>query len=132
MKEILTLIIFISNVFQVRNDSVLVNMVNFSGYAEGEYFKGYILPGAVDTQTIQPDGSTHLSARYMLKGIDQNGDSCQIYINNEVTNDTPKGYTRPTIVTDSRVLSSLITGKLVGKMNTAGDSLKIRIFVSEK
>lgn len=29
MKEILTLIIFISNVFQVENDSVLVNMANF-------------------------------------------------------------------------------------------------------
>ena len=44
MKEILTLIIFISNIFQVENDSVLVNMVSFSGYAEGEYFKGNILP----------------------------------------------------------------------------------------
>ncbi len=72
MKEILTLIIFISNIFQVENDSVLVNM------------------------------------------------------------DTPKGYTRPTIVTDSRLLSSLITGKLVGKMDTTGGSFKIRIFVSEK
>ena len=54
MKEILTLIIFISNIFQVENDSVLVNMVSFSGYAEGEYFKGNILPGAVDTQTVLP------------------------------------------------------------------------------
>lgn len=62
---------FISNIFQVENDSVLVNMVSFSGYAEGEYFKGNILPGTVDTQTVLPDGSTHLSARYMLKGIDQ-------------------------------------------------------------
>ena len=43
MKEILTLIIFISNIFQVKNDSVLVNMVSFSGYAEGEYFKGNIV-----------------------------------------------------------------------------------------
>ena len=131
MKEILTLIIFISNIFQVENDSVLVNMVSFSGYAESEYFKGNILPGAVDTPFL-PDGSTHLSARYMLKGIDQNKDSCHIYINNEVTSDTPKGYTRPTIVTDSRLLSSLITGKLVGKMDTTGGSFKIRIFVSEK
>lgn len=62
MKEILTLIIFISNIFQVKNDSVLVNMVSFSGYAEGEYFKGNILPGTVDTQTVLPDGSTSLSA----------------------------------------------------------------------
>ena len=85
MKEILTLIIFISNIFQVENDSVLVNMVSFSGYAEGEYFKGNILPGAVDTQTVLPDGSTHLSARYMLKGIDQNKDSCRIYINNDIS-----------------------------------------------
>ena len=42
MKEILTLIIFISNIFQVENDSVLVNMVSFSGYAESEYFKGRV------------------------------------------------------------------------------------------
>ena len=91
MKEILTLIIFISNIFQVKNDSVLVNMVSFSGYAEGEYFKGNILPGTVDTQTVLPDGSTHLSARYMLKGIDQNEDSCRIYINNQaiLPKDTP-------------------------------------------
>lgn len=118
--------------FRSKNDSVLVNMANFSGYAEGEYFKGDILPGAVDTQTVLPGGSTHLSARYMLKGIDQNEDSCHIYINNEVTSDTPKGYTQPTIVTDSRLLSSLITGKLVGKMDTTGGGFKIRIFVSGK
>lgn len=132
MKEIITFIILINNVFQVKNDSVLVNMVNFSGYAESEYFKGYILPGAVDTQTILADGSTHLSARYMLKGIDQNGDSCHVYINNEVTSDTPKGYTRPTIVTDSKSLSSLVTGKLVGKMDTVEDRFVIRIFISEQ
>ncbi len=73
-----------------------------------------------------------ISARYMLKGIDQNEDSCRIYINNEVTSDTPKGYTRPTIVTDSRLLSSLITGKLVGKIDTTGGSFKIRIFCIRK
>ena len=132
MKEILTLIIFISNVFQVENDSVLVNMANFSGYAEGEYFKGDILPGAVDTQTVLPGGMTTLHARPMINRIDQNEDSCHIYINNEVTSDTPKGYTQPTIVTDSRLLSSLITGKLVGKMDTTGGGFKIRIFVSGK
>ena len=108
-------------------------MVSFSGYAEGEYFKGNILPGTVDTQTVLPDGSTHLSARYMLKGIDQNEDSCRIlYKTMEVTSDTPKGYTRPTIVTDSRLLSSLITGKLVGKIDTTGGSFKIRIFCIRK
>lgn len=132
MTEILTLIILVGSAFQVKNDTVSINMVNFSGYAESPYFRGDILPGAVDTQTYLPGGKSRLSARYMLEGIDGNGDSCRIYVDNEVTDDVPKGYTKPTIITDSRQIASLAEGGLVGKMDMVDGKLNIRIFAKKE
>ncbi len=127
MKEILMLIILIGNSYQVRNDSVMVNMVNFSGYAKSEYFDGKILPGAVDTQVKKGDAPLQLSARYMLEGVDSTGKACRIYIDNKVRESTPQGYTEPSIVTDSELFASAAKGKLVGKMDNVDGQFVIRI-----
>ncbi len=129
MKEILALIIIIGSTFQVSNDETLVRMINFTGTAESEYFQGEVLPGGVDTQTQYPDGFVNLSARYMLKGVDANGQECLIYVNNEITRETPPGFTTPKIVTDSPLLDSLTRDrKLLGKIGFEAGNLKIQIF----
>lgn len=112
--------------------SVSINMVTSPVMRKSPYFKGNILPGAVDTQTYLPGGKSRLSARYMLEGVDGNGDSCRIYVDNEVTDDVPKGYTKPTIITDSRQIASLAEGGLVGKMDMVDGKLNIRIFAKKE
>ncbi len=132
MKEILTLLIIIGSTFQVKNDdNMLVRMINFTGTAQSEYFQGEVLPGGVDTQTQYPDGFTNLSARYMLKGVDADGRECLIYVNNEITRDTPQGFTTPKIVTDSPLIDSLTDGELLGKIGFENGNLKIQIFAVE-
>lgn len=70
MKEIMTLHIHLHETVEVTSDQVKVVQISFTGTAEGEYFQGEILPGAVDTQTVYPDGTGRLSARYTLRGTD--------------------------------------------------------------
>jgi hypothetical protein len=57
-------------------------MIPFSGTVKGELFNGRVLPGGVDTQTVDQNGVRHMSARYMLEGVDKNGEPCRIYIDN--------------------------------------------------
>ncbi len=128
MKEILTLLILIGSTYQVQNDSTTVRMINFTGSAKSEYFEGEVLPGGVDTQTQYADGFTHLSARYMLEGKDSTGQACRIYVNNEITRETPMGYTTPKIVSDSPLIESVTEGELLGKIGFKDGKLLIQIF----
>jgi hypothetical protein len=59
-----------------------VFMIPFGGTVKGELFNGRVLPGGVDTQTVDQNGVRHMSARYMLEGVDKNGEQCRIYIDN--------------------------------------------------
>ncbi len=131
MKEIFAIIILIGSTFQVNNDELLVRMINFTGTADSEYFQGEVLPGGVDTQTQYPDGFVNLSARYMMKGVDADGQECLVHVTNEITRDTPSGFTTPKIVTNSPLLDSLTRGELLGKIGFADGNLKIQIFAKE-
>ena len=111
-------------------------MIPFSGTVTGELFNGRVLPGGVDTQTVNQNGVRHMSARYMLEGFDSNGESCHIYIDNcgwfESMNMPFK--TIPVFLTDSKKLAPylhsnrfrgeghLIDGKTVIKMFEIGAS----------
>ncbi len=132
MTELLTLFIVIGSTFKVANDSVTVNMVNFSGHAKSEYFEGRILPGGVDTQTYRPGAPATLSARYMVEGVDSVGKKCRVYVSNEVRPTSPKGYTEPTIVTDSPYLTAKARKGLLGKIEMRGEQLVIRVFAKDK
>jgi len=57
-------------------------MIPFGGTVEGELFHGKVLAGGVDTQTVDQNGVRHMSARYMLEGVDNAGEPCHIYIDN--------------------------------------------------
>ena len=66
MKRVVSLTIRLQESYEITSDHLKICQILFSGTADGDYFHGEILPGAVDTQRIYPDGSGELSARYTL------------------------------------------------------------------
>ena len=88
-----------------HNMSVL--MIPFSGTVSGDIFNGIVLPGGVDTQVVNVNGVRHMSARYMMDGVDNTGTKCKIYVENNgyFSKDTPMPFkTVPTFYTDSKAL----------------------------
>lgn len=94
-----------------------VNMLSFGGTCDNEYFKGNVMPGGIDCQRTE-NGTTTLSARYMLKGVDCAGDSCTIFIENNATANS--NISKPKITTDSHALSFLNNSNLIGILDTNG------------
>ncbi len=123
-----------------REASVLENeegdtvvMIPFGGYATGRYFEGTVLEGGVDTQIISRSGGGHtLSARYMLRGTDRDGQACELYIENNGNFDpglTDVMFrTAPRIVTNSKALSFLNGEPLIGEGLPADSGVEIRIY----
>ena len=126
MTEILRLIVIITCFSGVSNGIDTVNMVSFGGRADGDYFNGEVMPGAVDTQRYTPAGGT-LSARYMLRGVDCEGDSCTIFVENNAV--AGQSVTQPRIITDSRALSFLNTTRPEGRIITGDNKLEISILL---
>lgn len=88
-----------------------VVMITFDGRVESELFNGEILPGGVDTQKVDINKIIHMSARYMAVGKDQQGNECQLFIENNAF--IPEGTTMPfltipTFVTDSKMLADYL------------------------
>ncbi len=85
-----------------------VVMIPFGGTVSGEIFNGRVLPGGVDTQTVDRNGVRHLSARYMLEGVDNKGEPCRVYIENNgwFSGEMALPFkTIPTFFTDSKALA---------------------------
>ncbi len=94
-------------VAQLKGSAGEVVMIPFGGTVRGEIFNGRILPGGVDTQTVNPNGVRHMSARYMLEGVDNTGEHCRIYVENNgwFSGDMVMPFkTIPTFFTDSKTL----------------------------
>ena len=125
MKKIMTVHVNCFGSQSVDTGNCIKVQVLFDGTADGEYFDGTIMPGGVDTQTVYPDGSGNLSARYMLEGTDCEGQPCKMYINNDA--ELGSSETHPTIYTDSKALAWLNSAKLEGKI-TIDDTVTIEIF----
>ena len=68
-----------------------VSMIPFYGTVKGKLFNGIVEPWGVDTQVKNQIGIRHMSARYMLTGIDSAGEKCHIYVENNgwLTDDRP-------------------------------------------
>jgi hypothetical protein len=97
-----------AQVSQLKGPAGEVVMIPFSGKVEGAVFNGRVLPGGVDTQTVDQNGVRHMSARYMLEGTDKDGQPCKIYIDNNgwFSNEMAMPFkTIPTLFTDSKVLA---------------------------
>jgi hypothetical protein len=114
-----------------------VLMIPFGGTVEGELFNGRVLPGGVDTQTVDQNGVRHMSARYMLEGVDKNGEQCRIYIDNNgwFSGEMVMPFkTIPTFLTDSKALASYLhsnkfrtEGHHLNKIQTRNNILKQNI-----
>lgn len=100
-----------AQVSQLKGPAGEVLMIPFDGTVKGELFNGRVLPGGVDTQTVDQNGVRHMSARYMLEGVDKNGEQCRIYIDNNgwfPGEMTIPFKTIPTFFTDSKALASYL------------------------
>jgi len=108
-----------------------VAMIPFSGTVTGELFNGRVLPGGVDTQTVDRNGVRHMSARYMLEGVDRAGEPCRIYIDNDgwFTGVMEIPFrTLPTFFTDSKALAPYLHGNLFrteGHPRDGGVTIKV-------
>jgi len=97
-----------TQVSQLKGLAGEVLMIPFGGIVEGDLFNGRVLPGGVDTQTVDQNGVRHMSARYMLEGIDKDGEQCRIYIDNNgwFSGEMVMPFkTIPTFFTDSKALA---------------------------
>ncbi len=111
----------------VRDGMTEVRFLRFHGSSASKYFRGTILPGAVDTQLCS-DGRTILSARYILEGEDYTGQRCRVFIENNGC-DTGDGLqTRPKVITDSQALREILSGELYGKAEGAEGVVVISIY----
>jgi hypothetical protein len=100
-----------AQISQLKGPAGEVIMIPFSGTVKGELFNGRVLPGGVDTQIVNQNGVRHMSARYMLEGVDKNGEQCRIYIDNNgwfPIEMTMPFKTIPTFFTDSKALASYL------------------------
>ncbi|MBR1741911.1 MAG: DUF3237 family protein [Lachnospiraceae bacterium] len=127
MKEkILSIHVELDECFEVRGGDKNVNLVNFHGTAVSKFFSGKILSGGVDTQFQRAGEHKQLSARYMLEGTDCTGKKCRIFIENNGTEG--ELVTKPSLVTDSEVLSWLMSAALEGRIVNEENGIRIEIY----
>jgi hypothetical protein len=100
-----------TQVSQLKGPAGEIIMIPFGGTAAGEIFNGNVLPGGVDTQTVDQNGVRHMSARYMLEGVDNTGVPCRIYIDNNgwFSGEMAMPFkTIPTFFTNSKALAAYL------------------------
>lgn len=131
MQEIFNIIIEITSVNEVNGNGATVKMISFKGRCQGRYFNGEIMDGGVDTQFISEKEGGNVSARYMMKGVDNKLNPCKVFIENEGDiNSQGDMKTIPRIVTDSAELSWLQDKNLYGSVAVENDNrLHVRIYV---
>ncbi len=129
---ILSIHVKVDECFDVCGNDVTVNLVNFHGTAESEFFTGRILAGGVDTQIYKKEEPGRLSARYMLEGTDSTGESCRIFIENNGVNEDGIIVTNPRIITDSKVLSWMMSSEMEGRVLSGEDGLVIKLYQKKR
>ena len=80
--EVLRVYVNLTGWLEVTSGDRVVKMLPFDGTCDGPYFKGTILQGGVDTQKTDLEGNGTLSARYMIDGVDCEGNKCRMFIEN--------------------------------------------------
>ena len=122
--EVLRVHVNLTGFHEVVSEKGTIRMLPFDGMVDGPFFKGTILSGAADTQKGAPDGSGSLSARYVIEGVDCEGNPCKMFIENNAPFNAP---TVPDIVTDSPVLKWLETAELQGRLEFPDGKIEIVI-----
>lgn len=126
-KNIMSVNVFCTKVEEFdKTDDMHRIGVFFTGYSDGDDFRGIILPGACDTQTKIGDGDYKLCADYTLSGVDKEKQECIIHVINKQAED---GYFRPTIDSDSKYIRNLINGKdIVAALEFFDGGLTVRLW----
>ncbi len=121
--------VLIDEIYYVESGENSVNMITFHGKLECEAFSGEIMPGAVDTQHKCGENFT-LSARYMIRGKDENGNPASVFIENNGSSKTNEAMrTTPKILTDCEGLKYLEDTELYGTIVPVGENhIHIKIF----
>lgn len=125
--EIMKIYVNILETNELVSESATVRMLLFDGYCTGDFFNGTILNGGVDTQLVNSDGRTTLSARYMLKGYDRKDNPCHLFIENNAETENEITFTSPRIYTDSCELKWLEKEELTGRITNEDGKLVILI-----
>lgn len=115
---------------EVRGGHASACMILFHGKMDSNFFHGEILPGGVDTQIVSGEGRKNLSARYIIRGIDAKGDTCNIFVeNNGSVNGDNEIITKPRFITDSPLLKWLEEDVYIGKIYGKSEKeIEIRIY----
>lgn len=125
MEKLFDVYVRIIEAIDVKGVSKDINMISFDGTVEGQYFNGQVIGSGVDTQNCMKDGRAVLSARYMLEGIDADGQKCRIFVENNGTFE--EGFT-PSIVTDSILLSKYENVKLSATVKPTDEGVIVSVF----
>nr|MBR4279646.1 alpha/beta fold hydrolase [Clostridia bacterium] len=126
--EILRIKVYLTGHIVTEGHEDTAVMLPFTGECDSPLFKGKILPGGVDTQRIARDGRGTLSARYTLEGVDDQGRSCRLFIDNTaLLGKDGIGVTYPAIRTDSESLRWLENADLTGAIEHFPDHIEIVI-----
>lgn len=102
-----------------------INMIPFTGKADGYYFKGETVGTGCDTQKYAPDGGVMFSARYLLKGTDCDGKQCSIFIEN---NGPALEKCTPMIVSDSPTLAKWSDYDLRAIVVPGGSGVSVNVY----
>ena len=129
--EVLKLYIHVNGCEKVESECVTVQMISFDGRCDGDYFRGEILPGGVDTQIYYKDQPPTLSARYLLQGKDHTGRGCRIFIENNGIMCEDETVTRPVIYTDSIALKWMEKASMHGILTILDGQPVITIYTDE-
>lgn len=126
--EVLRIHIKLGETLALDSPSAGIRMIPFTGYCDSTLFQGNVLPGGIDTQVFPDSNRGTLSARYMLEGVDDKGEACKIFIQNEaVMEQGRETVTFPRIWTDSASLKWLETADLRGSIVGTDQGLDIVI-----
>ena len=123
-EPLMTVYVDITRSEGLSGDRASVNLLHFHARAEGALFNGETVSDGVDTQ-IFDDGHFSMSARYLLEGIDSEGNRCRVFIEN---NGTTLEDCRPKLYSDSKALAYLNGRELTASGETVGDGVVIKIF----
>ncbi len=110
-----------------RDNECAAGYKAFGGYCDTDFFKGEVLPGGFDNMKKE-NGISTLSAIYILKGVDNKGDSCHIFIENNAIQGS--SYSKPKIFTDSKALSFLNSSNPISYLDNKS-KFTIRIYVPD-
>lgn len=138
-KPILEILVDVDRSAIVEFESELghVKLIPFKGTVDCESFKGIIEPCGVDTQVTNQSEVRHMSARYVLTGVDADGQPCHIYVENNAwftDGDQPKPFhTVPTFITDSRRLAPILhANQFIGEGMQDERGLWIRFYAIDR